>query len=316
MKQKRPFPLFKQPRYGAYRGVFCALTAFLISYLLFSGNKNIVGISTVIFATLLALPFFTNLFMVYEKKTLRTRWERVLHTYKPLINYLTSFFVGMFVTFFILALINPQLVFSREDLLGVEKQWQRITFMLPPPPGQQTIISDIFSIFWHNTVVLLISFALSLFFGAGALFLIALNTSIFAAALAHIIYVTIPLGVGFTTAYALLFCNISIMFLHTLPEATSYLIAALAGAILGQAVMTEKFRLKTFSFLGKDIFITLFIAEILLLIAAIIEITLSKPFFTTYLCLRNTWVTVLIALLLLSIIIIFDWCRRRHVHKR
>jgi len=308
---------FQQSEYGAFAGFFCSLAGFVTAYLLFSGTPKIVGIGAILFATLLALPLFNRLLVKYERVAAQTHLERVFHVYKPLINYLSLFFVGMFVVFFVLALVSPQFVFSREDMFGVEKLWarQKLGAGLPPPPVETRLFSEIARIFWHNARVMLISFVLSLFFGAGALFLIALNASIFAAGLAEVIYGTLPLQSTFALAYGFIACNLSVMLLHTIPESLGYLLAAIAGGILGHAVLAEKLGSRAFSFVKKDIFVILLGSFFILFVAAVIEITVSKPLFEGGICVWNKSVVLLAAGSMLVVLFVLEWLRRNHLHK-
>ncbi|GEM_PF-6338095 len=305
---------FQRPAYGAFAGVFCALIGFITSYFLFTGNENIVGIGAILFATILAIPFLNTLFVKYEKISAQSRRERVFHAYKPFIDYITTFFVGMFITYFILTLFVPNLVFSKENMLGIAKTWeaQKITTLLPPPPMETQIWRDIFSIFIHNITVMLISFALSLFFGAGALFLIALNASIFAAELARVVHVTIPLKSTFLTAYSFIACNLSIMLLHTLPEAAGYLLSAICGGIIGRALLTEKINSKAFYFVKKDVLAILLMSIIVLFIAAIIEMAISKQLFITQVCTWNRKLVLITAASMLALVTLFEFYRRKH----
>ena len=307
---------FKKQSYGAFAGVFCAIVGFITAYLLFAGNEHIVGIGGILFATILALPFLNTLFVKYEKISAQTRWERVFHAYRPFIDYITTFFVGMFITFFVLTLFVPQLVFSKENMLGVAKTWEvqrtATATLLPPPPVESQIWQEIFSIFLHNATVMLISFVLSLFFGAGALFLIALNASIFAAELARVVHETLPLKSGFFAAYTFIACNLSVMLLHTLPESAGYLLSAICGGIMGRALLSEKMNSKAFSFIKKDVFVILVTSVFVLFIAAIIEIAVSKQLFLTRVCLWNRSLVLITAGSMLLLIILFEWYRRKH----
>ena len=102
----------------------------------------------------------------------------------------------------------------------------------------------------------------SLIFGAGAIFVLAWNASVIAAAIGiftkHSI-AEIPLGVA---RYMI----------HGFPEIAAYFITALAGGIFGVAVIRNGIRDRRFLRVVENTIILLFIAILILIAAAGIEV--------------------------------------------
>jgi hypothetical protein len=157
---------------------------------------------------------------------------------------------------------------------------------------------------------MIISFILSLFYGAGALFLITLNASIFASALANVIKNNLP-GIGFFSVYSFTLCNLGIMFFHMIPEVSGYLLAAIAGGVLSHAFIREKIGSKNFKIVLTDSFILLLIAIAVLFLAAFVENEISKKLFTSNICVNSQFLIISILGLIILGIVLFEVMRKK-----
>ena len=110
---------------------------------------------------------------------------------------------------------------------------------------------------------------LSLIFGAGAIFVLTWNASVIATAITVFTKSSIqeiPLGI---LRYMI----------HGFPEIAAYFITALAGGIFGVGILRNGIRGKRFIHVLENTVILLFIALIILLIAAIIEVYFTPLLF-------------------------------------
>ena len=109
----------------------------------------------------------------------------------------------------------------------------------------------------------------SLLFGAGAIFVLIWNASVIAAA------------IGIFTQYTVseLPMGIARYMIHGFPEIAAYFIAALAGGIFGIGVIRNGIRSKKFIHVLENVVILLFIAIVVLVIAAAIEVYFTPLFF-------------------------------------
>lgn len=125
------------------------------------------------------------------------------------------------------------------------------------------------SIIENNIYVMIFTLILSLIFGAGAIFVLAWNASVIAAAIGiftqHKIS-EIPLG-------------IARYMIHGFPEIAAYFITALAGGIFGVGVIRNGVGSKRFLHVVENVVILLFIAIIILIFAAVIEVYFTPIFF-------------------------------------
>jgi len=125
------------------------------------------------------------------------------------------------------------------------------------------------SIIENNVYVMIFTLIFSLIFGAGAIFVLAWNASVISAAISifagHNIS-EIPLG-------------ISRYMIHGFPEIAAYFITALAGGIFGVGVIRNGIRSQRFIHVVENTAILLFVALIILLLAAVIEVYFTPILF-------------------------------------
>lgn len=286
-----PEKIARHPEYSLYLGVVYTLIAFATSYLLFINIPSFVGISTILFTIILTVPLTASLFRYEEQLELKEKGFFKKH--KIVTDFFIYFFIGVFIVFFVLALALPDKIFSQSQLYGLPVQMTGQGSPLNVPDS--LLISAIFK---NNLLVMLIAFALSLFYGSGALFLIILNASIFASALAEVVRTTVPVGT-FLTKYSFVGCNLGIMFFHMLPEVAGYLLAAIAGGVLSKALIKEKFLSPNFLKVLKSAFFLLFLAIIIIYFAAVIEVKISFKLFAAQVCRFNMEPILFIALVIL-----------------
>jgi len=132
--------------------------------------------------------------------------------------------------------------------------------------------TDVLALFSYNLEILLIAFALSVFYGAGAVFLIVLNASLFSAFLFYLVNAA-------SRSAAL------IPLAHFVPEIIGFLLAGMAGAILSVAIINEKWSGKYFKNVMKNIMVLLIAAIILVFVAALLEVFVSGSVIHAYLSL-------------------------------
>ncbi|PIN74412.1 hypothetical protein COV20_00090 [Candidatus Woesearchaeota archaeon CG10_big_fil_rev_8_21_14_0_10_45_16] len=120
------------------------------------------------------------------------------------------------------------------------------------------------SIFSINVGVSVFLFILSIFYGAGSIFLVVWNASIFAAFLIRTLE---AVSRGVEHAVALL----GVFSLYVIPELAGFLLAAMAGGVVSKAMITERFMSPEFKNVVGDAFILLLLSLALLLVAAFLE---------------------------------------------
>jgi len=126
------------------------------------------------------------------------------------------------------------------------------------------------SIIENNIYVMIFTLIFSLIFGAGAIFVLAWNASVISAAVSIFAgnrISDLPLG-------------ISRYMIHGFPEIAAYFITALAGGIFGVGMLRNGIGGKRFLHVIENTAILLFIALIILVFAAVIEVYLTPVLFS------------------------------------
>src|SRR4030042_666311 len=144
--------------------------------LLFGANSGIVSI---IFTSLLLLPYLQKLFQKEEREEERERMVSLKHLASikhffrnnQAIRIYFAIFLGVYLTYMFYSFILPQLGFNTFDILKEQ------LFVDPSLRGRAFDISTFFSILANNWWVLLACFLIAILIGDGAIFFVAWNAS-------------------------------------------------------------------------------------------------------------------------------------------
>ena len=137
------------------------------------------------------------------------------------------------------------------------------------PVGFVTASDKVMMIFANNIYVLIFTLVFSLIFGAGAIFILAWNASVIAAAI----------GIFSRSSLSNLPLGILRYMIHGLPEIAAYFIGALAGGIVSIAVIRHDTKTEKFWNVLRDSLTLIIIAIIILFIAALIEVFITPALF-------------------------------------
>lgn len=262
----------KKPIYASITAAFFVLFGFIVAFFIFSSELSIAMLA---FTSLLILPFIIKILepekIEGERKTkIKTKTKLydwfspsnlsiILKRHDKLIKFYIFLFFGMALEYTLLfAVLAPPLgesAFEHQlSLLG---------------PGGRFEMSGLFyDIISNNLQIVIISFILSIFFGAGSIFILNYNASIVGMLYGSPIRTLIYGG----TAFA------SIIFYlpHTILEILAYLLAAVAGGILSSCLIEMKKDMK--KNVVRDACVIFILAVLLIFIAGYIEITVLFMF--------------------------------------
>ncbi|MFW6233234.1 MAG: stage II sporulation protein M [Nanoarchaeota archaeon] len=123
-------------------------------------------------------------------------------------------------------------------------------------------VARFLSILENNIYVMMFTLLFSLIFGAGAIFILAWNASVIAAA------------IGIFSRYEIqgIPCGILRYMIHGGPEIAAYFITALAGGIFGTGAIRNGFNNKKFYRVVQSTIILLFISIVLLILSGLMEV--------------------------------------------
>ncbi len=145
------------------------------------------------------------------------------------------------------------------------------------------VFSSFFSaILANNLKVLAFSILFSFIYGAGAMFILAWNASVIGVAIGDAIRSSLAAAskitggaIGFVNYSSAVSVGLFRYLFHGIPEILAYFIGALAGGMLSIAVAHQEFNTDKFRETSKNVALLLGFSAILLVIAALIEVSIS-----------------------------------------
>ncbi len=135
--------------------------------------------------------------------------------------------------------------------------------------GFLTSKEKLVAIFTNNIYVLMFTLIFSLIFGAGAIFVLAWNASVIAAAV----------GIFSKSNLSNLPLGIARYMIHGLPEIAAYFIGALAGGIVSIAIIRHSIKSDRFWSVLQDSLNLIILAVIILFLAALMEVFITPILF-------------------------------------
>jgi len=261
--------------------VYASLSLLLVKWL-FSNDpvlSQFSGMIVVTFSVMFSLPFMYFLIKTEEREDEQVEgFFGVWKMHNDAIFAFMWLFLGFLVafSFWYILLQDPNLFNAQIETYcainnpgNIEDCVSRYSFENAGITASATKEARLLSIISNNVYVMIFTLIFSLIFGAGAIFVLAWNASVIAAAIAiftsHNIS-EIPIGIGR-------------FMIHGFPEIAAYFITALAGGIFGVGIIRQGIRNKIFLRILENTVTLLFIALVLLLIAGVIEVYLTPILF-------------------------------------
>ncbi len=275
--EKGPWKMF-------FVGIIYASLSLLLVNWFFSGDvvlSQYSGMIVVTFAVMFSLPF---MYYIIKKEEAEDEeavgFLSVWKIHKDAIFALMWLFMGFIIAFsfwhIVLGdsnLFNAQIeTYCRINSPGnISGCIERYNFAKTTPLATGAVTKELrfLSIIENNVYVMIFTLLLSLIFGAGAIFVLTWNASVISAAITVFTRNTIsdiPLGI---LRYMI----------HGFPEIAAYFITALAGGIFGVGILRNGIHGKRFIHVLENTVILLFIALIILLFAAVIEVYFTPLLF-------------------------------------
>jgi len=262
--------------------VYASLSILLVNWIFGSDAvlSKYSGVLIITFTVMFSLPFVYYLIKLEEEKDLQlTGFLRLLQEHSKALRALTWLFLGFVIAFAFWYTAIP-------DSQNFRAQIETYCWINRPANFENCITEygidttstatafvtskeRLFKIFSNNIYVMIFTLIFSLIFGAGAIFILAWNASVIAAAI----------GIFTKSQLSQLPLGLARYMIHGLPEIISYFVAALAGGILSIAVIRHDFKTDKFWKILQDSLNLIIIAIIILFIAAIIEVYITPSLF-------------------------------------
>ncbi|MDP1728852.1 MAG: stage II sporulation protein M [archaeon] len=275
--ERKPWEMF-------FIGAFYGFLSIILAYLIFAKDpvlSKYLSIFVIIFSVIFSMPFVYYTIKLEERKDYEIENEvSLLKEHGKAIMVFLWLFIGFVVAFsigymvfpngeqFFKAQIETFCQINRPD--GFNQCIQEYG-LIPKSDitGAASSTGRFLAIFSNNVIVLVLTMIFSLIFGAGAIFILAWNASVIAAAIGIFTKSNItqlPLGLG---RYLI----------HGIPEIAAYFTAALAGGIFSTAVIRHDNGKERFFSIMWDAVILLLIAIGILIIAGLIEVFITPKLF-------------------------------------
>ncbi len=280
-----PKRLDKGPLKMLFVGIVYASLSLLLVHWFFSSDpalSKFSGMIVVTFCVMFSLPFMYFLIKQEESEDEMVEgFFSVWNVHKDAIYAFMWLFLGFIIafSFWFMVLGNANLFNAQVETYcminnpgNIEDCVQQYTLtgqVINPTGDLTTNTGRFFSILENNVYVMIFTLLFSLIFGAGAIFVLAWNATVIAAAIgifAKYQIASIPIGIG---RYMI----------HGFPEIAAYFVTALAGGIFGVGVLRHGFKNKKFLRVLENTIILLFVAILILIIAAAMEVYLTPIIF-------------------------------------
>ena len=228
-------------------------------------GKNI-SVAMLFLATLLLVPSLHKLLKIEEKRESKEGLRNFFRNHKDIFEVYLILSLGIFFGYLSLGLFvgGQTAVFDYQmDFLqgeGLSKGMITEFFNKDFEPS----FTNFKGILSNNISVILVFFLLSVFYGAGAMFLIVLNASVFST---FILFIIKQIGQGLAHSSGVL----ATFLIHMIPEVSGFLLAAIAGGVVSRAFGSEKFMSNGFKNVLKDASVLLVISVSFILVAAFLE---------------------------------------------
>ena len=271
--EKGPWKMF-------FIGLVYGALSLLLTHWFFSADpvlSKYSGMIVITFCVMFSLPFMYFTTKREEKQDEEIEgFFKVWKTHGDAIYGLMFLFLGFVVAFSLIYIVlqdnnlfNAQVeTYCMINNPGnIDDCTARYSFDQMTYTGAATKEMRLLSIIENNIYVMIFTLIFSLIFGAGAIFILAWNASVIAAA------------IGIFTKYNISEVPLGILryMIHGFPEIAAYFITALAGGIFGIGIIRNGFKEKKFLRVIENSVVLLFIAIIVLVAAALIEVYVT-PF--------------------------------------
>jgi len=275
--EKNPWEMF-------FIGAFYGTISLLLVKWIFSGDpvlSKYSGILVVTFCVMFTIPFIYYTLKLEEEKDLQiTGFKRLILEHNKAIYAFMFLFLGLVVAFSFWYIVFPS---GNQNFIAQIETY----CMINKPAHFDECVSEygiqqvskttafltskekIVNIFANNIYVLIFTLVFSLIFGAGAIFILAWNASVIAAAI----------GIFSKSNLANLPLGLARYMIHGIPEIGAYFIGALAGGIISIAVIKHDVHSEKFWVILQDSLNLVILSVGVLFIAALMEVFITPALF-------------------------------------
>ncbi|MBW3003541.1 stage II sporulation protein M [Candidatus Woesearchaeota archaeon] len=251
----------KRKGYAFLMGISYSILGIFSGMVIFPDNPGLVSIA---FTSLLLLPSLNRLLALEENVEARKRfWSlQFFREHWDVVKIYLFLWLGIMLTYAFFTLVLPQMSSSL-----IFAQQARV---VGAGIGITGFGASFSKVFFNNLWVLLIVLIASFIYGAGSIFVITWNASVWG-----VVFGLIAQNSGQQNPYIYFILTFIAVLPHLVAEASSYLLAAVSGGVISKAVIREKFMSSRFKKIVTDGFLIFGIGVLVLVIGAYIEASAS-----------------------------------------
>ncbi|MBI2148610.1 stage II sporulation protein M [Candidatus Woesearchaeota archaeon] len=260
-------------------GVVFALLAIAFGLWIFPTESSMVVVFLVVIMT---IPLtYVTLVQEEAEEFVSNKEVWLLREHGRVVRFFMYLFLGLIVGFSLFYVFSSNAMVQKVFSL----QLSTIESINNPVSGGAFVSQAFFSILTNNLKVLFFCLLFAVFFGAGAIFILAWNASVISAAIGTYVrngiaeYASL---LGFNSVaihFNLFVAGILRYMLHGVFEIAAYFIAGLAGGIMSVALINDSVRIMRLKRVIKDTTILIAIAIILIVFGALVEVFVTPVFF-------------------------------------
>lgn len=255
-------------------GFVYSFIAVFLSLWIFKSYASIVMITLTIIA---AIPITQKVLELQEEDDIKIKKETsLLKEHKKAIYMFMCLFLGFVFSFGILYVFLPGELSNQAFKAQTETI---ISINSNSPSGNFFNHFDIFNrIFFNNLKILFFCIVFSVFYGAGAIFILVWNASVMSTAIGS--YIRNNLVNASSASHYFQITSLALLryVIHGIPEIIAYFIGALAGGIFSFALIKHDFKDKNFKRMIRDVLDLVMIAIIILIVAGLLEVYVTPLF--------------------------------------
>lgn len=260
----------RHPKQTFFLGFLYASIALFLALWIFREEASMVMVLLTVVA---CIPLMYATIKYEEHKDIEIREEKMLiKEHGKALKFFMFLFFGFILAYSIWFILLPET--TSESIFST--QINTIGQINSRISGGAVGDGILFKIFFNNLKVLLFAIFFAFFYGAGAIFILTWNASVIGAAIGAFARAKLS---GVASYFAILPISIARYMTHGTFEILAYFIGGLAGGIISVAIINHDIRSRHFRRIVTDSLDLIFLAIVMLIIAALVEVFITPLFF-------------------------------------
>lgn len=246
-------------------GLIASSTGIILSLWIFPSDPSL---SAVFLTTMACVPILVRILKIETSEDFTKKQYPLIGNHKDVLGIIFFLFLGLLVSYTTWYMLLPPEIKARV----YSTQINTIDSINNNIQGRYIQVDYLKIILANNFKVLFFCLLFSLLYGAGAIFIIAWNSSVLGTAIGSAIVSNAQSALSYFHAIPIGFGQYLV---HGIPEVIAYFLAGIAGGIISAAVIRHSPKSKKFKEVLLDSIDLIILASIVLIIGGLIEVYIS-----------------------------------------